>query len=364
MAGALPATIRTNDFWGETFRAEYEQRAQQDITTAMAQAAPDDIDPEVARNAGPVRADIFKGTRQRRVLDPGLGSIDLEVAAGKAALKSAGLGPQDIDLFLYYAVLPDEIIPLPHAKVASTLGLRRDVVALSVAAGCGSWPIQLHTAAHLLAGTKKHALLIQSTIMSRVQDYDSPSSVNGGDGAMATALGPVEQDRGYIAYKQHTKGELAAGVRAMCKDAPQVPWYASDQHKSPLRIYGADAQAARIMGGRAASFCRETCSALLDEAGYTPDDVDWFVVSQPTVWFGQACCEAMGISPDKTAHTFEDYAHIMAASAPMNLMEAHRGRKLHDDDLVMVYSPGAGFVQNALLLRWQGCETGLVEVGS
>jgi 3-oxoacyl-[acyl-carrier-protein] synthase III len=72
----------------------------------------------------------------------------------------------------------------------------------------------------------------------------------------------------------------------------------------------------------------------------------------------------MGIPQERSLDTFEKYAHLMAASAPMNLMTAHRAGKLRNDDLVMVYSPGAGFVQNALLLRWKACETGLVEVSA
>jgi 3-oxoacyl-[acyl-carrier-protein] synthase III len=67
---------------------------------------------------------------------------------------------------------------------------------------------------------------------------------------------------------------------------------------------------------------------------------------------------------ERSLDTFELYGHIMAASAPMNLMTACRAGNLGEDDLVMVYSPGAGFVQNALLLRWTACDTALVEVSS
>lgn len=364
LAGALPAEIRTNDYWGEEFRASYDEKARRDITTAANHvSAPEDIDPEVARNAEQTRADLFKGTKERRVLSSELSTADLEVAAGRAALDAAGMRPEDIDVFILYSVLPDQIIPLTHANVASRLGLRADVIAMSLAAGCGSWPLQMATANAMLANTNKRALLIQSAVMSRLNDYSSPNSVNGGDGAMATILGPVSSGKGFVDYKQHTKGELHAGVRAYSREAPEVPWYETHRHRGALKIYGDDAKAARIMGGRAASFCRETCGALLEDNGTTAADIDFFVISQPTAWFGAACCDAMGISRDKTTNTFARLAHIMAASAPMNLMTAHREGRLEDDDLVLVYSPGAGFVQNALLLRWQACPTAIVEIG-
>jgi 3-oxoacyl-[acyl-carrier-protein] synthase-3 len=91
---------------------------------------------------------------------------------------------------------------------------------------------------------------------------------------------------------------------------------------------------------------------VLERAGYSHDEVDLFVTSQPTAWFVRACCDALGIDHERTLDTFETYSHLMAASAAVNMWTAHKQGRINQGDLVLVYSPGAGFIQAAVLLRW------------
>lgn len=113
-----------------------------------------------------------------------------------------------------------------------------------------------------------------------------------------------------------------------------------------------DHEAGRISSSRAVSLCREACEAVLTNCGYSAKDVAFFACSQPTAWFAAACAESLGIAPERATDTFDSYAHLMPASAPLNLWAARNAGKLRAGDLVLIYTPGAGFIQASALLRW------------
>lgn len=353
MGIALPENVRTNDWWSKAFHDEHSHRARTDLTTQADQVAPRKTDPEVARYASMHASDVFRGTKERRVTADGDEPSDLEARAAARALESANMSSDEVDLLLVYSVLPDVPAPLNHPLVAHKLRLRRDTSCMTLAVGCASFVSQLFVASRLIeAGDYRTALIVQSSVMSRIIDEQAPSSVNVGDGAVAAVLHRVDEGFGFIAHHQDTQGKLHAGIRLSAADQPCVPWYRGDLHGAPLRVQATDLAASLVMGTRPATFCRETCSRVLKEAGYDASDVDFFCLSQPTTWFGKACCDAMGIAHERTLDTFCEYAHLMAASAPLNLWTAYERGRLNRDDLILIYSPGAGFIQSALLYRW------------
>ena len=351
----LPETVRTNAWWPETFRVEHEKRAARDLTTQAGVAVPAKADPEVQRYAAVHAADLFQGTKRRRVIGEGEASSDLEARAAARALADAKLDPSDVDLLLVYSVLPDYPAPLNHPLVAEKLGLRKDVTCMSVAAGCGSFVAQLLLACRLVeAGDAAVALIVQSAVTSPITDYRTPASVVTGDGAVACVVSRLDPEYGFIAHRQVTRGDLHGGVRLVPTADPRTPWFRGDVHASGLTAQSLDVAATLVMGAKFASMCRDTCAPLLDGSGYRSEDVDFFCTSQPSAWFGKACCDALGIGHDRTANTYEEYGHLMAASAPLNLHAARASGRIQDGDLILFYSPGAGFTQSAALYRWGG----------
>jgi 3-oxoacyl-[acyl-carrier-protein] synthase-3 len=102
------------------------------------------------------------------------------------------------------------------------------------------------------------------------------------------------------------------------------------------------------------AFAKEACEEVLQKCGYSTSDVDLLVCSQPQVWFGEACAEALGLGDRfvPPEEHFQKYGHLLPASAPLNLWVAWSQGRLRRGDLVLVYSPGVGFTQVASLLRW------------
>jgi 3-oxoacyl-[acyl-carrier-protein] synthase III len=114
-------------------------------------------------------------------------------------------------------------------------------------------------------------------------------------------------------------------------------------------------ESARLMARQGPAFARETCGRLLERHGYGADDVALFACTQPSLWFGQACAEAVGVPSDRLvppAEHFQRFGHLLPASAPLNLWVAWKTGRIEKGDLVLMYLQGAGFVQAAVLMRW------------
>lgn len=337
---ALPETVRRNDWWASRTATDPGRDFVRAAERAMRGAAADD--------------DPFRGTVERRVLEDHLRPSDLEIAACRDALRTAAVTPGDVDLLLGFSQVPDDICPASVGRVAHELGLPREVTAIDLDAGCASFLPHLTTAVRFIeARDHRVGLLFQSSATSRVTDYDVPSSVLVGDGAVAQVVAAVEPGLGFVGRVQLLRGELADGV-VIARTDGDARWYDGGT-VAPMAVTSRDRAAAREMGARGAEFAAEACGVLLERHGVGPGDVDFFACAQATSWFGEACAKAVGVREGRytaPAEHFQRYGHLLAGSAPLNLWVAWSTGRLRKGDLVLVYSPGVGLVQCASLVRW------------
>ena len=82
------------------------------------------------------------------------------------------------------------------------------------------------------------------------------------------------------------------------------------------------------------------------------DEISLFVCNQSLGWFLEACRRSIGVPREKTIDTFAEVGNLGAASLLFNLDRASRTGRLKDGDLVLLYSPGAGFTRTAVVYRW------------
>lgn len=297
--------------------------------------------------------DPYQGAIERRVVAEDELSSHMEVHAARAALRSAGVDPQAVDLLIGYSQVPDDLCPGNHGQVARQLALRREVTAMTLDTGCASFVTHLNTAVRLLQSDDHElALLYQSSATSRIQDPGSRWAAVVGDGAVAEVVGPVSAGFGWIGRAHFTRGELCDGLLLARADRKREWWQGSSE---PFFITSRDAQAVRRMGEEGVAFAKEACLAVLQRCGYSLSEVDFLVCAQPQVWFGQACAEAIGLRSDQIvapSDHFQKFGHLLPASAPLNLWVAWSLGLLKRGDLVLVYSPGVGFTQVASLMRW------------
>ena len=94
------------------------------------------------------------------------------------------------------------------------------------------------------------------------------------------------------------------------------------------------------------------CRQLLEKSGHTPDDVTLLIPHQANARIMIAVAERLGITGDRAVVDVAEVGNTSAASIPIALDRAYRSGRVHEGDLVLMASFGAGLAWGANLVRW------------
>ena len=87
----------------------------------------------------------------------------------------------------------------------------------------------------------------------------------------------------------------------------------------------------------------EVITDTLESAGYTTDDVDWFVPHQANLRIIKATAKRLGLPMERVVLTVKDHGNTSAASIPMAFDTAVRDGRIKRGDLVLLEAFGGGF---------------------
>jgi 3-oxoacyl-[acyl-carrier-protein] synthase-3 len=288
------------------------------------------------------------GIRERRVAGEGETTASLAIEAGTAAIKHAGITPEDIDLVIVATATPEQPIPHTGAFVCDGLGVRCG--SLDLGAGCAGFIYELVTGSALLtAGNLRHVLVIGAETLSRVVDpQDRGTCILFGDASAGVVLGPSSDDGpGLLAWDLGCDGS-ATGLLG-------IPAGGSRKPATPETI-AAGEQFIKMQGQevfkRAVRAVVDSVRRTLDLAGMTTADVSWFVPHQANARIIEAAASRLGIAADRTIVNIDRYGNTSAASIPLALAEAADAEKLSDGDVVLMSGFGAGMTWGSALVQW------------
>lgn len=344
-----PATERPNDWWPA---ARIEDWRHQNLT----RWAQRDLDfgtltPGVRRVVTAMRDhadDPFQGARERRVADAKVPSSELEVQACKQALAQAGVKPRDIGLIVGSSLVPDHVNVPNACALHDALGCRRDCLALTVDASSNSLLMQMSLARRLaFAPSAPYALLVQSSLHSRVLDYHEPHSGWFGDAATAVVLGPCDPEWGLLAEAHRTDGRHR---NALLIGAEVGNWY--DARRCTLHT-GDGFSGFQVLLG-VADRAQEVVADVLAQAGISREKVAFFACHQASGWMREICQTHAGLSAAAAEDTFVDCANLAACNVPAVLHRAQTQNALRPGDFVVLHGGGCGITWSAMLLRWVG----------
>jgi 3-oxoacyl-[acyl-carrier-protein] synthase-3 len=302
------------------------------------------------------------GIRERRVAGPGESTSTLAIAAGAAAMKDAGLTPDDIEVLVVATATPDQPLPGASGLVADGLGLTCGTFDLGAACAGFTYGLVVGTSI-LAAGGGGAALVIGADTFTRIVDpSDRNTAVLFGDGAGAmsliagpgSALGPTSragadgrEGPGVLAWDLGSDGsgysllEIPAGGS---RTPTTLETIAEGRHW--VRMDGSELfrRAVRVMA--------DSGTAALAKVGLSPDDVDLFVPHQANVRIIDACAARLGIDAGRVAVNVDRYGNTSAASVPLALTEAVEAGRLADGDIVLLGGIGAGLTWASVVVRW------------
>jgi 3-oxoacyl-[acyl-carrier-protein] synthase-3 len=285
------------------------------------------------------------GIRERHVAAAGEMTSHLGVKAAQAALASAGVDAQSIDLIVVGTSTPDNTFPATAVAIQAALGIHHGA-AFDLQAVCSGFVYALATVDGLLrAGVHKRALVIGAETFSRILDWtDRGTCVLFGDGAGAIVM-EAQQQSG----TREDRGVLTSHLRS------------DGRHKAKLFVDGGPSSTGTVghlrMEGKevfkfAVGAITGVITDIFNDTGYTAEDIDWFVPHQANKRIIDGSAHKLGIAPEKVVVTVDRHGNTSAASIPLALDVAVKDGRVKRGDLVLLEAMGGGFTWGAALVRW------------
>jgi 3-oxoacyl-[acyl-carrier-protein] synthase-3 len=279
------------------------------------------------------------GIHARHFADPHVTSSDLALPACLAALESAGVRAEEIDLIIVATSTPDMVFPSTACLLQNKLGIH-GCAAFDVQAVCSGFVYALTVAdAMIKSGAARKALVVGSEVFSRILDFkDRTTCVLFGDGAGAVVLGASDEP-GILASELHADGRHA--------DILCTPGTVSGGEVLGHPLLKMDGQAVFKL---AVGVLEKVARSVLDKAGRTDADIDWLIPHQANIRIMQGTAKKLKMSLDKLIATVDEHGNTSAASIPLALDVAVRAGKIRRGDTVMLEGVGGGFTWGAVLL--------------
>jgi 3-oxoacyl-[acyl-carrier-protein] synthase III len=288
------------------------------------------------------------GIKERRKAAPGEYTSMFAVRAARKAIEQARIDPLDIDLLICATVTPDQILPSTACLIQAELGANK-AAAFDLAAACSGFLYGLTLANQMVrSGQSKYALIIGAEILTRYVDYtDRSTCVIFGDGAGAVVVGPVPSERGILGAKMLSDGRFAEQLCAPgggTRLGSSAETISSGLHFYKMRGNELFKVAVRSM----ADISRD----VLEQAGFTPNDVNLFVPHQANQRITDAVADKLGVDSSRIYSNIAMLGNTSSASIPIALDECVEAGRLKDGDLVLLASFGGGVTWSAVLMRW------------
>jgi 3-oxoacyl-[acyl-carrier-protein] synthase-3 len=289
------------------------------------------------------------GIRERHVVDAGVATSDLAVAAAKRALAERGLAPTDIEAILVATVTPDMFFPSTACLVQHKLGAD-GAWGFDLSAACSAFLYALQTGAQFVAtGTHKRVLVIGADVMSSILDYsDRSTCILFGDGAGAVILEASEDDSlGLIDFLHEVDG--SGGCSLFMPGGGSLHPSTHETVDQKMHYVHQDGQAVFKYAVRKMA---ELCEKMLVRNGIKGTDIAAFIPHQANKRIISATADRLSLRPESVIVNIDRYGNTTAGTIPLAMETARQDGKLKKGDLVLLASVGAGFTAGAALLRW------------
>jgi 3-oxoacyl-[acyl-carrier-protein] synthase III len=280
------------------------------------------------------------GIRQRHIAEAGETSGSLALEASKAAIASAGIAAQDIDLIILATSTPDYIFPSTACLLQAKLGIK-GCPAFDVQAVCSGFIYALAMAdLFIRSGQHRCALVVGTEVFSRILDWnDRGTCVLFGDGAGAVIL-RADAKPGVMASALHADGRYA-GILS-------VPGSVCGGNVTGDPFLRMDGPAVFKFAVRVLD---EVARETLAKCGRQVEDIDWLIPHQANLRILEATAKRLGLPPEKLIVTVDTHGNTSAASVPLALDAAIRDGRIQLGHTVMLQAVGGGFTWGAALVQ-------------
>ncbi|GMK37444.1 3-oxoacyl-[acyl-carrier-protein] synthase 3 protein 2 [Paenibacillus sp. CCS19] len=287
------------------------------------------------------------GISERRAAAPDQYTSDMCIEAVADLQRRYNVQLEDVDYIIVSTTTPDMPFPSVSARVQQAFNIGA-CGAIDLQAACAGFTAALQNAnGLLLSGIARKVLVIGADSMTKITDYtDRTTCILFGDGAGAVLL-EADDDR---------EGDLLASYSVTTGAGGHHVYLTGLSEKlgeHELQNPGKIVQNGREVYKWAVSTVPIGIEQLLERAGLTVADIDWFVPHSANMRIIESICERSGIPVERTLASLQHYGNTSSATIPLALDLAVRDNKLQPGQLVLLYGFGAGLTQAGVLMRWE-----------
>ena len=262
---------------------------------------------------------------------------NLCAGAAKAALARAGVAPEQIGACIVATVSADPAVPSAACLLQRELGLPEDIPCFDLNAACTGFLYALHTMECLLnASPRKFGLVVGAEVLSRLINWeDRGTCILFGDGAGAAVV-------------ECREGWPSIGAVLGSRGDDEL-----------LRLPGLEAGERSFIqmdGTKVFKFAVETVPRCMDQvlqkAGMTAEDVDFFVFHQANARIIDLAVRKYRIPTEKYYKNIQEYGNTSAASIPLVLSELEEQGKVGPGSRVLAVGFGGGLTWGGALIEF------------
>jgi 3-oxoacyl-[acyl-carrier-protein] synthase-3 len=289
------------------------------------------------------------GIRERRYCAPDESTADLAANAAKAALDSAGVTADSIDLLIVASDTPEYISPATAPVVQARIGALK-AGAFDINSACAGFVTALDTAWKYIRADERYnrVLVVGAYAMSKFVDpHDKKTSTIFADGAGAVVL-EHSKVPGILASELYADGRLAAGMGVFAGGTaePITEEVLKAGNRNKLRFVTKYPREVNEVGWP------RIARSVLNRIGRDTSDVDewlWTQVNRSTIY---EVMNTLGVPAEKAHTIMGKWGYTGAACLPMALDDSLRGGRIHDGDLILMTGSGAGLAMGSIALEW------------
>ena len=274
-------------------------------------------------------------------------SSDLGCKAAERLFAEYDIDPSSIDFLLLCTQSPDYPLPTTACIMQDRLKLRKSCGALDFNLGCSGFVYGLSLADGLIrAGSAKRVLLITAETYSKYIDAEDRSlRTIFGDGAAATLIeASPEPDLSAFSFGTDgsgadmllvNQGALRQGERAI-QPRKRQRWNSALYMDGPGLIYFT------------LEMIPELVNQVLDRAKLTADDIDLYLMHQPTKLLLDQLRDKLQLDVQRMPMLLENCGNTVSSTIPLVIQELRSQGKLRPGTRTMLAGFGVG-------LSWAGC---------
>ncbi len=261
-------------------------------------------------------------------------------------LQKSGLSADEIDFILVATITPDSAMPSTAARVQANIGAN-NAFAYDLSAACSGFVFALATAEKFIAsGRYRRGMVIGAEVLSKIIDWsDRSTAVLFGDGAGGVLLEDSDQPH-FLAEVMKTDGERGQGLTAGYTSLAS-PFSNQTENGPFLKMEG------RAIFEFAVRDVTKTIVGLLEDNGYSPDDMDCFILHQANTRIIEKMAQKLKVGLDKFPTNLVEYGNTSAATIPILLSECvEQGFiKLDGSQTILMSGFGGGLTWGTLIIK-------------